>query len=141
MSQGFFTSIFRPVKWISLLSFLTKGDKILFVILLVTSFASLSFTRFFRDIGREVIVEVDGVRVARLDLFENQTIQVHGPIGKTVIEVKASKVRVVSSACPHKICVKTGPVNHAGDTIICVPNKVVVRVLGKNKKQLDVITG
>ena len=141
MKTTLLKSLRNPGQHDHFFSHLTKADIILFLVALLLSIASLGLNKFARDIGREVIVEVNGTKVAKLDLLQNQRIEVKGPLGTTVIEVKDGKVSVVASACPNKVCVKTGPVNRAGDTIVCVPNRVVVRVLGKNKKRLDVITG
>lgn len=47
------------------------------------------------------------------------------------------KVYVKNSDCPLKICEKTGKVGPNG-VIVCIPNKVVVKFVGKSK--VDVMT-
>jgi len=47
------------------------------------------------------------------------------------------KVHVENSDCPLKICERTGKVGPNG-TIVCVPNKVVVKFVGKS--EVDVMT-
>ena len=44
-----------------------------------------------------------------------------------------------SADCPDQICVKQKPVDESGRDIVCLPNKVVVRVIS-DKKDVDVVT-
>jgi len=124
-----------------MLSFLTKGDKILLILSLGLGLGSMGISRFHREVGSQVCVEANGIIVAQVDLFENRQVVVAGAIGKTVVKIANGKVRVLSSACPEHICVETGNIDKVGDTIVCVPNRVVVRVVGTGKVNFDLITG
>jgi hypothetical protein len=110
---------------------ITGGDKILIGILLLLSLASFYFLRFFIPHGTVAVVEVDGRPICRLDLSIDTQRTVQGPLGETVIQVHGGQVRVVDSPCPHKLCVRTGWIDQAGRMIVCVPNRVVVRVEGE----------
>lgn len=63
-------------------------------------------------------------------LAEDGRYEVPGPLGQTVIVVRAGAAQVESSPCPHQICVGMRAVDRPGETVVCVPNGVVVRVLG-----------
>jgi hypothetical protein len=60
----------------------------------------------------------------------NQTLVLHGPAGKTLVELKDGAVRVRESDCRDKLCVNFGPARHGGDWIACLPNRVFIRVEG-----------
>lgn len=61
--------------------------------------------------------------------------------GVTVV-IKDGKARVTQSDCPDSLCVKMKYAENVGDSIICVPNKVSVRIVGSGvKKGADVIAG
>jgi hypothetical protein len=123
-----------------ILKIITPGDKILVVLIVVIGIASLFAISRFKQPGDRVIIEVNGQELQRLDLESSQEITVTGPIGNTRIKVGHGAVQVLSSDCPEKICVKTGKIRHAGEIIVCVPNKVVVKIIGKTENQFDVIT-
>ncbi|MCU0644863.1 MAG: NusG domain II-containing protein [bacterium] len=123
-----------------ILKIITPGDKILVVLIVVIGIASLFAISRLKQPGDRVIIEVNGQELQRLDLESSQEITVTGPIGNTRIKIDHSTVQVVSSDCPEKICVKTGKIRHAGEIIVCVPNKVVVKIIGKTEHQFDVIT-
>lgn len=47
-----------------------------------------------------------------------------------VFEVRDGKIRVNEAHCPDKICEKTGYIGSEGESIICVPKKIIVTVSG-----------
>ncbi|MDI6638910.1 MAG: NusG domain II-containing protein, partial [Bacillota bacterium] len=52
--------------------------------------------------------------------------------GRTVVVEIAEdgRARVRASDCPDKVCVKTGWIEHPGEVIVCLPNRVVVKIQG-----------
>ena len=48
--------------------------------------------------------------------------------GAMVVEVKEGRIRVKESDCPRRICLHTGWIQHPGETIVCVPNKIVIEI-------------
>jgi len=117
---------------------LTWGDKLLMVSLLVLSLLSIVLVDRFVGQGSVAVVEVDGQQVYRLDLSVDGQKAVNGPLGDATIEVRDSRIRVVSSPCPYKLCVRMGWARTAGDVIVCVPNRVVIRVEGEG--DVDAVT-
>ena len=124
----------------SVLKLFTTGDKILVTILILLGITSLFAINFKRQPGETCSIEVSGKLIDRLKLSENQEILVHGPIGETLIKIKNHKVRVTHSDCPEKICVKTGWIHKTGEFIVCVPNKVIIKIDGEKHDHFDVIT-
>jgi len=59
--------------------------------------------------------------------------------GRMQIEVKRGQIRVVKSDCSQRICVNMGWIQYAGQTIVCVPNKVLVEIKSTGSSLLDVI--
>ena len=48
--------------------------------------------------------------------------------GAMVVEVKEGRIRVKESDCPRRVCLHTGWIQHPGETIVCVPNKIVIEI-------------
>ncbi len=118
----------------------TPYDWVLFVILLITSLSGFFFARILSANQSDIItVEVEGKVVYRLSLLKDTVVNVEGPLGTTVVEIKDGRVRVKDSPCPEKICVRQGWTRRGA--IVCVPNKVVI-IIGTDKdRALDAITG
>ncbi|MCF6337855.1 MAG: NusG domain II-containing protein [Gammaproteobacteria bacterium] len=84
--------------------------------------------------GAEAVVLVNGKRWARLDLFQNQDLDVPGPLGHSHIQVRDGQVRFVSSPCPNQLCVHTGWLSQGGEVAICLPNRVSLQILGSDPR-------
>ena len=69
-------------------------------------------------------------------------IEYGGPLGVTVVEIGASAARIVSSPCRHQICVNTGWMHHADAVAVCLPNRVILRLVGGegSNPDLDAVT-
>lgn len=55
-------------------------------------------------------------------------------------EVKGGNIRITEVSCPDKICENTGYIGSPGQSIICVPNKITVAVVGSDES-IDVTVG
>ena len=51
-----------------------------------------------------------------------------------VIEISGKTVRFASSDCPDQVCVRTGTLTRAGQIAVCLPNRVVVRLVGAGQE-------
>ncbi len=63
-------------------------------------------------------------------LDQDRTLEAHGPLGITTIEVVQGKVWVEDSPCVNKVCVAAGVIRHSGQFVACLPNRVFVRITG-----------
>jgi hypothetical protein len=75
-----------------------------------------------------VVVWVSGEERLSLPLSEDRRIDVDGAIGRSVIEIRERRVRVLQSPGPRQLCVRAGWLEQAGDSAICLPNEVVVTI-------------
>lgn len=60
-------------------------------------------------------------------------------IGGVDVELKDHKIRVTSSFSPRKLCVKQGWIERTGQTIIGVPDKLFIKIIGKEDSDIDII--
>jgi len=88
--------------------------------------------------GTTIHVYSNGKEVFVLPLTRDTTIEVQGKIGKSTIQIKQGRVRMLHSPCPLKLCEKQGFISTTGNEIICVPNRIVIRIEGR--RDIDEIT-
>ncbi len=84
---------------------------------------------FFRGEGvadRIRIVSAEGERI--VPLAGDREFSQKGPLGETVVEVRGGQIRILSSPCPSKLCIRMGSISDTGSTIICAPNRVALRL-------------
>lgn len=113
---------------------LSRGDAVVWL-LAATLLAGLYIVFWqVNGHGAEAVVLVNGKRWARLDLFQDQDLEVPGPLGHSHIQVSDGQVRFVDSPCPNKLCVHTGWLSQGGEVAICLPNKVSLQILGSDPR-------
>jgi hypothetical protein len=91
------------------------------------------FFAFFlpRKHGEKVIISVDKTNDFVYSLDQDKEIIVKGKLGEAKVEIKDGRVRILNSPCPLKICENKGWISKKGDFIICVPNRIIIKIEGK----------
>ncbi len=111
---------------------LVAGVVTLAVFLIMSSIAKASGP------GETAIVEVNGHEVMKISLLENRDYTVEGFRGKSSISVRDGQISMIDSDCPDKLCVKMGWISNNDTSVICLPNRVVIRITGTGS--LDTIS-
>lgn len=116
-----------------------KNDGIL--ILGILCIAALAF--FVHEMRGEdgvgvVTVKVDGKVTGKYSLAEDQTVKING--GTNLLEIKDGKADMIEADCPDKLCVHQKAVSKNGESIICLPNKVVVEIESSETSEYDAVT-
>ncbi len=92
--------------------------------------------------GNIANVYVDGVCVRSIDLSrEAGEYTVRGPYGENVIEFGGGKLRVIEADCPDGVCIAHGDLTSRGDPIVCLPNRVVIRLEQDAADGVDAVAG
>ena len=58
-----------------------------------------------------------------------------------VIEITNGKVKMINANCPDKLCMQQHEISRRGESIICLPNRVVITIDGKANKEADIVIG
>ena len=108
------------------------ADVILVLSLLVVSLSVFLIITLTRDEGSLVVVSVNGERVAEYSLSRDGEYSLNG--GTNIIVVENGEVYMKDASCPDKLCVHQGKKSMSGERIICLPNRVEVRVEGEGEE-------
>lgn len=54
------------------------------------------------------------------------------------IYVKAGEVWIEEANCANQVCVHHAPISEVGETIVCIPHKLIIEIIGENQR-VDVI--
>jgi len=81
----------------------------------------------------EIYVDGDLKQVYNLQI-DQRYIDVDTNLGGIRVEINENKVRVVSSNSPLKLIVKQGWAEYPGDTLIGIPDRAVVKVVGESSE-------
>ena len=81
--------------------------------------------------GITAVVKVDGNIVYMLPLDKNASVTVEGyQGGSNTVVIENGTVYMKDADCPDKLCEKTGKISKNGETIVCLPHRVVVEIQG-----------
>ena len=112
-----------------------KADIIIIAVALVAAAVAFLCINLFASGGQTAVVEQNGAVIAELPLSEDAVFEVkNGDKITNVVEVKNGEVSVTQADCPDKICVNHRAVSKSGESIICLPNKVIVTVQGGERE-------
>ncbi|MBR5441994.1 MAG: NusG domain II-containing protein [Clostridia bacterium] len=107
-----------------------RNDGILAAVIIIIAVAVLLFMKLTREQGNSVVVKIDGVETYRYSLSESVELEVKTGDGNyNVVVIKDGKVSVVDADCPDGICEEYRPISYVGETIVCLPHKMVVEVV------------
>lgn len=118
----------------------TRGDIGLIVGCLLAALICCGLWLGLRRDGAAVIVEQDGKETARYALDENRTVRIEGQGGYNLLVIEGGETWLSEADCPNLLCVKTGKIRYAGQSIVCLPHRLAVRIVG-GASALDAVTG
>lgn len=110
-----------------------RNDVILAAVIVIIAVAGLLFINGTKVKGNRVVVKINGVETQSYSLSENTEFKIE--TGKNneninVVVIENGKVRVTDADCPDGICKDYRPISYVGQTIVCLPHKVVIEIIG-----------
>ena len=88
--------------------------------------------------GGWVVVMVDGTETARYPLWEDRQVTI-GEGDYNVLTISAGTAAVTEANCGDHTCIRTGAVSRAGESIICLPHRLEIRVIGGEDSGVDIV--
>lgn len=109
-----------------------KSDILLAAFLIAAGFAMSFFISFGGEGGTELDISVDGKDYGTYSLLEDQTITIKQKDRDctNLVTIKDGIVTMESSTCSGQDCVKMSSISKTGETIVCLPNRVLLEIKG-----------
>ena len=109
-----------------------RNDIIFIIALLLICALGMLYLFVFRSSGNTVKVTVDGELYGIYSLSQNTSENIR--TGKDDSElnrlvIKDGKAYMENATCPDGICVAHRPIFRDGESIVCLPNRVVITVI------------
>jgi len=103
---------------------LKKWDKIIIFAVLFAAVVCFLIFMFTGKNGSKITVSENNKVVYEGSLSVDKTIELAG----NTVEIKNGKASVVSAKCKNQICVNHSEISQKGESIICLPNSVIVEI-------------
>lgn len=121
-----------------------RNDVILIAALLAIIALAGLLVFLFRQPGDTVIVTIDGEHFATYSLSENATVPIQtGKDGEQInlLIIQDGQAYVQKASCPDGICAAHRPIKREGESIVCLPHRVVITVHSASEQnEPDVVT-
>jgi len=129
---------------------LTFYDKLLIVSIVIAAIGLLAFNIQHEDVmGQKYVrIYVENELVKEISIDEQMVDEVTIPFGdehehEAVLEIKNGRVRMLPMSedlCPKGICSHTGWISKSYESIVCVPNRILVEFDEREEDELDGVT-
>lgn len=117
-----------------------KGDWLAIALVAVTAvIVMLCFLPGSNDPAAVAQIYLDGKLVKTVPLSENQTFVIADQYSNE-ITVKDGAISFTVSTCPGQDCVHSGSIHSTGRSLVCLPNRVEIRVVSADA-DVDFVVG
>lgn len=113
--------------------------KLLFIVVLLCSFSLLILFLNQSNAPKKALVYYENKLILTIDLEkkERTLYEVDGSLGKVTIEAQNGKIRVIDENSPNHICSKQGYIEQSYQVLVCLPNKVVIKI--EEQTEIDTV--
>ena len=119
---------------------MNKSDiRLIIIVILFSLLIITGFHHFQKEGDKQALVYYKNELVLKIDLTINEKIEhkVKGYNGDILIISQSGKVKVEQENSPLHLCSKQSWIKESYETIICLPNKVVIKI--EAKEDIDAI--
>lgn len=89
-----------------------------------------------------VVVYRNGQRIGSYPLSENLSLSIPYETegGYNLLSIRDGKALISDADCPDRLCVKQRPIEGSGESVICLPHKLVIQIESGKEPELDAVT-
>lgn len=110
---------------------------IVVILLLIAGIGWLSINCFYNDEPGEVQVLIDGELTEEYSLNDEGEYEIITGDQINIIKINRGHVYMIEADCPDQLCIKQGKISKNGQSIICLPNKIVVTIVSDDLDEVD----
>jgi hypothetical protein len=110
------------------------GDFILLAVILIIAVANLGMFTHRNDGDTTAVIIKDGkiIKEIKLDEIKDRLVIKNEGIYNSIIVAENGRIRFEESDCPDKVCVKTGWISRPGQTSVCLPAGIIIKIAGES---------
>ena len=116
---------------------LTKADIVLLTGILFAGILLLALPALSGGEGGYLEIRRGGAVYAVYPLTEDRTIDIGGT---NICVIEGGTVHMTGADCPDHSCLDMPSIRHAGETIVCLPNQVVLKITGAREGEYDAVS-
>lgn len=118
---------------------LKKLDIVIIILLFILSFTpNIIFSKTIHNSNKLIYasIKVDGKLYDNIHLSTNKgekKLNIKSSSGNNSILIRDNTIKVISADCKDDLCVKQGEISKVGESIVCLPHKLIIEIKGDEK--------
>ena len=117
-----------------------KNDLLLIAILLIFAVICLFLITIGKTEGAVIQIVRDKTVIESHPLTVDQQIELSNESGSNTLLIQDGKASMIAADCPDGLCVQQKAIGYNGETIVCLPHKLVIRVVSGEEGEVDIAT-
>lgn len=114
-------------------------DYVFAIIMIIISLGIWFYTTVSMTTGMYAEIVCDGKVIQKYPLVQDMEERFLIPeYGYNTISIHEKHVSIIDADCPDRICVKQRAISKTGESIICLPHKLVVRIVGNLQEASEI---
>ena len=69
---------------------------------------------------------------------EDREVSING--GTNILRIRNGRAKMIEADCPDQLCVDQRAVSADNESIICLPNRVIVEIQSRQESEYDAVT-
>lgn len=110
---------------------------ILFLVLAIISTIIIFIMQSAKTVGKTAEIYSNNKLIKTVSLNKDDEFTIKNGDNYNIIRVRNGKISVCESDCENQICVKQGEIDNSLLPIVCVPNRLVIRVDSSKQDGID----
>ncbi len=123
------------------MNMMKRGDYILIIILLL--FAGVLFLHNMNNIqekGTMVEIRFADEDPIYVSIDQNTTLDLSRGDLVNILCIEDEKVYMLESNCRDQLCVRRGEISLEGESIVCLPHRISIVILGTDRRDIDALS-
>ncbi len=87
----------------------------------------------------QVVVYSENEVVGTFSLYEDVEKTFVNSYGENTVKIQNMAVSVVDADCDNRVCVNSGEISEIGETIVCLPHRFYVEIVGEKDGEIDAV--
>lgn len=120
-----------------------KKDFILIFIVLLVIATTFGINYFVNTkSGENIEIYVDNKLYKTYSIDDDEEIKIKSEERYNIVKIHDHGVEIIEASCPDKVCVHSGFITKPSESIVCLPNKVHIKIKthDKNENEEDIIS-